>query len=478
MGRKIIEDIRPNKKKKIPLYINEDVLHEKSIKTNFSEDLVIIGEEIKENTKEFLMITEDQAIIQKNNEEGVIKRYFKRKNIERHRLQRTPQIKTKQPILHKLTLVVFIFTIIICVIYWGGNIFQNADIVITSKHQLIAYKNKQFTATKDQDEDLINFEIMITSDKRLKSISLSESKNVSIKSQGSITLYNEFGTTSQKLLAGTFISDNNGKAYKIDTAVTIPGYKLDNNKKIIPGQADVNITAFLPGEAYNGNPSDFYINSFKNTKKYIKIYGKLKNPLEGGASGIFYSPSDQDIIVINNIAQSSFKNDLLNQVRSLVPPGYILYSNTLNFSYKIADNILSKTSEAEIEMEGTIAVVILKEQSLIDNIIRISLPNIKDKEAKEIKLSGLDSLLFNFTNKEEIITKDMSSVSFSFSGDIDAIWNPDVELLRAKLAGTLKNDVMSIFRQDPGIASAIVKVSPPWYKYIPDDISKINIMLK
>jgi len=393
------------------------------------------------------------------------------------RLERTPQIKTKPKILHKSTLIIFILSIIVGGIYWGGDIFSKIDITITSKHQLITYKNKQFVASKELNDDSINFEIMIVSDKKIKNITLTDSKDVSIKAKGSITLYNEFSSNPQKILAETFLSDNNGKAYKTDTVVTIPGYKIDKNKKIIPGQASVNITAFLPGEAYNGSPTDFHINSFKETTKYNKIYGKLKSPLVGGALGLIYILNDSDRTAIDIIAQSSFKEDLLKQVEALVPPGYILYPNALTFSYTVGDNVLSKTSNGEIEIEGTLSVVLLKEKSLMDNIIKISLPDIKGDELREIKISDLSKLSFNFMNKEQPITKDMSSLSFSLTGDIDAVWNPDVELLKTKLLGAPKNNVLPIFRQDPGIASALLKIFPPWQKYIPNDSSKINIIV-
>jgi len=138
---------------------------------------------------------------------------------------------------------------------------------------------------------------------------------------------------------------------------------------------------------------------------------------------------------------------------------------------------LSKTSDTEIEMEGILSVVLLKEKSLMDNIIKISLPDIKGDELKEIKISDLSKLSFNFTNKEQLITKDMSSISFALSGDITAIWNPDVELLKTRLIRIHKNNVLSIFRQDPGIASALLKIFPPWQKYIPNDLSKINVIV-
>jgi len=396
----------------------------------------------------------------------------------RQRLQRTPQVKTKSRVLNKYVLIIFILVIIIGGIYWAGNFFQKADITLTSKHQLITYNNKQFTASKNSNDNAIDFEIMITSDKKTKNIILTEPKDVSIKATGSITLYNEFSITPQKLLAGTFLSDSSGKAYKTDSTVIIPGYKTDNSKKIIPGQIVVNISSFLAGETYNETQTDFYINSFKGTTKYNKIYGKLKEPLAGGASGLIYTLNDKDKSNIDNIAQSSFKEDLLKQVKAQVPPGYILYENAITFSYKIGDNsVFSKTPEAEVLIEGVLSVVLLKEKSLLDNVIKVSLPSITGSELKEIKIPDLNKLSFSFTNKDQLITKDMNSVSFFFTGDLDAIWSPDTEILKTKLIGIKKDDVLPIFRLDPGIVSAVVKIFPPWQKYIPNDLSKINIIV-
>lgn len=462
MVRRIIEDIRLNKKEREIPSMKEVIL---------SPKLTTPPDDDKEGEREEIV----KEIEEKK--ESKINEYLEKVSQSKQRLQRTPQIKIKPKIVHKLTLIIFVLSFIIGGIYWGGDIFQRANITITSKHQLITYKNKQFVALKDSNGDSINFEIMITSNKESKDIILTESKDVSIKAEGSITLYNEFSTTRELLVAGTFLSDNDGKAYKLNNTVTIPGYKTEN-KKIIPGQIIVNITSFLAGDAYNGSPSDFKINSFKGTAKYNKIYGKLKSPLVGGASGLVYILDDVSKSKIDKMAQSSFKEDLLRKVRALVPLGYILYPDALTFSYKIDDNFLSETPDAEIPIEGSLTVVLLKEKSLMDNIIKISLPNISSGELKEIIISDLSKLTFSFTNKNQLITKDMNSIYFSLSGDVDAVWNPDENILKTKLLGVYKNDVLSIFRQDPGISSAIVKIFPPWQKYIPNDLLKIYINIK
>ena len=227
---------------------------------------------------------------------------------------------------------------------------------------------------------------MITTDEKSKTLILTEPKDVTAKAQGSVTFYNEFSQNPQKLLVGTFLADENGKTYKTDSSINIPGYKLDASKKIVPGQIKVSITAFLPGETYNGSPSDFYITSFKGTTKYKKIYAKLDKELNGGISGLVYVMNDEDKMRINNTAETEFRDDLIKKVEALVPPGYILYPNAMNFSYQTEGEVTSKTPEAEIKIKGTLAVLLLKEKSLVDNILKISLPEVKGEELKEINL--------------------------------------------------------------------------------------------
>jgi hypothetical protein len=436
---------------------------------------------IKINNESLIAVV-DHTVDEKsiNNEEGelITKDYFNKNTFNRQRLQNTPQFKKKPKPVNNIILIIFVMALVFGGVFWGGKFFHKVNITITSKYKNIEYKNKLFSASKNNDTSGVDFEVMITTDNKIKNIILTEPKEVSENAKGSIILYNEFNTTPQKLLIGTFVSDEKGYTYKIDNTITIPGYKKDSNNKIIPGQINANITAFLPGDSYNGSPSIFNISSFKGTTKYKKIYGKLDKPLAGGASGLVYIMNNEDIARMNNTAETSFKDDLIKKAKALVPPEYILYPNAMNFSYQIKSEITSKTPEADIEISGSLSVLLLREKSLMDNIINISLPEVKGEELKEIKVLALDKLIFNFVNKDQLITKEANTIPFFLTGNIDAIWYPDIELLKTKLVGINKNEALTIFRQDPGIAGAIVKVFPPWKKYFPNELSKIDIILK
>ncbi len=397
--------------------------------------------------------------------------------IYKQRLQSTPQVINKGKIIRKPLLFFLLLVLLICGLYLIGKLRHEVNIVLTQKEQVANLDNQKFIASKDGNEENIEFEIMIISDKKFKKIVLTEPKEVSIKAKGSIILYNEFSTTPQKLLAGTFVSDNDGKTYQINETVTIPGYSIDGGK-ILPGNVDVPIQSFLPGENYNGSPADFKIISFKGTNKYAKIYGKLKIPLAGGATGLYYSLNDVDKIKIKEIAKSSLRNDLLNQVKVLFPEEYILFPEATAFTYTNNDDFISKTPEAEIEIEGVLSVVLFKKESLINNIIKLSLPDVTKDELKEINIFDLEKLSLSFSDKDQTVTKETTSVSLRANGKVDLVWTPNVEMLKSKLLGKQKNEVLPILSQDKGLAAASVKIFPPWNKYLPLDLSKINITFK
>ena len=112
------------------------------------------------------------------------------------------------------------------------------------------------------------------------------------------------------------------------------------------------------------------------------------------------------------------------------------------------------------------------------SIVDTLLPGISDKEKSELVLPDLSTLSFNFTNKDQIIDKDIDTFDFELTGSFPIKWNPDQNLLKNLLVDKNKNDIANIFKQDPGITSASVKIIPFWSEKLPQDQKNINIILK
>ncbi len=369
----------------------------------------------------------------------------------------------------------FLLIIILGGVYWISNVFEKTNVTIIVKRQTFNLENKKIQINKDEITP-INFEIMITSDKKIIKKTLTEVNDVSVKAKGEVTLYNTYSTAPQKIIEGTFLADDVGKTYKTDKSISIPGYKIDKDKKVLPGQIDVDISAFLPGDTYNGTPNNFYITAFKGADKYKKIYGKLKSEIIGGASGIVYTLNDKEKADLDNIANTSFRNQLLNNVDSQVYPGYIVYPNASTFTYSIKEDDLFKDQNAQIEIDGTLSVILLNENDLSEYLIRNFLPKISDQEFSQIIASNLKDLAFNFSENDQLITKDIKSISFNLNGNLNLVWNPGIDKLETELAGMSKKEVNPIFKSDPAIAEANIKIFPPWKSNLSSEQSRIKII--
>lgn len=391
------------------------------------------------------------------------------------RLYTNPQPPKKKIKLKKVIFVLLSFSLFFGLIFWSSILFEEVNVSVIKKHQIFNLEKEIFTASKN-DESMIPFEVMILSDEKSERVNLTQSETVSLKSKGEITLYNEYNKEIEKLVANTYLSDENGIVYLTDKSVSIPGYK-EKDGVVIPGQVNVLATAFLPGESYNGNPSMFTINAYKNTPKFEKIYGKANSSFSGGASGLKYFMDEKDKEGISSLADSSLEESLLNKVDSLIPEEYIFYPNAYNFSSKIDQSVLSNTPEADISISGILSVILFKEDDLKNAIIRKKIPKISKEEMNKIQINGIDNLILNFTEPDQLISKNLESISFSLNGELDFIWNPDVSLLKTKLKGVPKENILEIFKQDIGIENASIKIFPPWKKNLPIDEKRIKIKI-
>lgn len=390
------------------------------------------------------------------------------------RIQQTPIMPGSKRPFNKTILFFFILSILVGVYYLLSNVFLRADITITPKTKTFNIINEKFTASKKNN---IPFEVMIVGESVYKDVILTSTVNATDKAKGEATLYNGYSSKAEKIPTGSFISDEKGKTYKTDTAVFIPGYKLDKLKVIIPGQVNVKITAFLAGESYNGSPTSFSINSFKGTAKYTKIYGRLKTPLTGGLAGLVYIMDDQQKTdILSN--SSLFKGELLRKLNASVPSGYILYPDAVNYSYNFADKIVSKTPNMKLEIKANLSAFLVKESDFSNFVINKLLPDITKGERFEIVEPDLSLLSFNFTNKDQIINKETESFNFELTGNIIINWKPEIGKLKDLVVDKSKEKVLLIFKEDSGILKASVNIIPFWSNKLPNKIQNINVILK
>lgn len=451
MAKRILEDIKLNSHKVVREY---------------KEDVVVKSKHISSSPIDNIYHQEDKyEFLEKKKQVSPV---------YTQRIPQTPHMPGKGKAFNKSILWIFILALLVGGYYLFSTVFFKAKVTVIPKSKVFELKGDSFTSSKKNN---IPFEVMIVEDTLNKDVVLTSSKEVTNKAKGEVTLYNKYAKTTQKLIAGSFITDEYGKSYKIDTTVSIPGYTVDKAAKLVPGQINVGITSFIAGEAYNGSPKLFSITLYKNTDKYSKIYGELKTPLSGGVAGLVYVVDDNEkALILSNV--SSSEDRLLRKLKALVPDGYILFPNTVDFSYDLGESLLSKIPNTKIDVKGTLKAVIMKKADLSSYLISKLLPDISNKERSEILDPDLSVLTFNFVNKDQIITKEMDNFDFNLVGNITLDWSPNISEIKQLMIGKNKDELPSIFKTDPAISNASVQIIPFWSEKLPDVGEKISIIIK
>lgn len=435
-------------------------------------------EKIKLEDIRIKKMEEPRVLFSEEKEDKKEKIPTKEERIERKKVKvnsykiKKSHFEPKNTNIRKPFIVSLYLSILVLAFFWGSNFFQKAKVSLEVKRKDIDYQSEVFNFSQSSSD----YEIMINTEIYNEAIGLSSSQKISSKSQGKIKLFNSFSTNSIKLSSGSLLKDDRGYPYILKKEVIIPGFKSEDGV-LTPGETEAEIEAFLAGEVYDGNPTRFTIDSFEGTAKFEKVYGELKDFLTGGKEGTIYSLNENDKIILADLAKSKIKDNLIKQVESLIPEGYLFYPNLTNFSYYLNGEITRDKPATKVEIEATLKAVLLKRESLVKNIIKKSIENIEEEEKKEINLNGLELLDISFKNKGEEITKEMSSTSLNISGKVEAVWKPEIEEIKEKLSGLLKQETHSVFEEDNGVVRAKVSIYPPWQKYIPQNKSRIEINL-
>ena len=181
------------------------------------------------------------------------------------------EVKAQNEKGHKYGLWFVAFISIVFFLFALSFLFARAKVTVSPKIKDITL-DENLSAVKDSNVDGLSFDLVVLSGKESKSVFATEEKEISLKGEGTVLIYNAFSSASQRLLIDTRLEGSNGKIYKTKTAVTVPGMSADG----APGQVEANIYGAEAGEEYNSPPLDFKIFGFKGTPKYSKFYARSK----------------------------------------------------------------------------------------------------------------------------------------------------------------------------------------------------------
>lgn len=190
------------------------------------------------------------------------------------------------------------------------------------------------------------------------------------KAKGTITIYNEFSSSPQPLVATTRFESADKKIFRLISGVTVPGIEgVGGQTK--PGAIEAEVIADEAGAAYNIEPTSFTIPGFQSSgnEKYTKIYAKSFKAMIGGGEGneMVTVVTDADV---NSAKTKVFQNlqPVLNKkLKEAAGEGYVLLDDAINLdnsAYTLSNSSGDVAKEFTVTVKTAASAIVFRSEDV------------------------------------------------------------------------------------------------------------------
>lgn len=259
-------------------------------------------------------------------------------------------------------------------------------------------------------------------------------------SRGEITIFNTFSTEPQTLIARTRFESPEGKIFRIQKAVTVPGATKKPDGSLEPGRLSVEVVADKPGAEYNIDPTKFTIPGFAGSPRFDKFWAESAQKFSGGGEGEALVVSSQDVESARQAMESALKKSLTSAIQQRLGDNFVLVTPSIEVEFGEGGPEPGVDAAAEL-FDYTLSgkakgFAYLGQQA--DQLFNAKLqPLLTDKRTA---VDSTRSLTF------EIIEQNFESGIGRYKTTLDqkAIWRVDKQKLAAELAGKSETEAKSL----------------------------------
>ena len=333
------------------------------------------------------------------------------------------------------------------------------------------------TSASTSDQILTFSTISGIQDTEKRIVDASGQENVSTKAQGQIIIYNKHSPSKQPLVTNTRFQAPDGKIYRINQAVTVPGY-TKKGTEIIPGQIEVTVFADKPGAEYNLPTSDFTIPGFAGGPKFQNIFARSKTNMTGGFVGTVKKVSATDLDSNRQALQKILRDRIIKKASQDLPAKFVLFPDAIQLKFTdliVPDQSQLPAGKAYVAQQVTLSALIFDRQELARYLAKQWSPNY---DGLPVEIANLDKLEFTLQNKDLLDFTKINKVSFSLEGKAHLVWIFDIAKLKQRLSGVGSSEMHKILASEfPAINTVTPSFFPPWLWTFPTNIAKINLII-
>ncbi len=371
------------------------------------------------------------------------------------------------------TLVAII--VLVCGAYAANTFFNHATITINFKKTPWS-DQVNLTADKSASSDNLASNVIaaqvFTSSKNLtETFHGSSVQQVSQKAQGTITIYNDYGTGSQELIATTRFLTPDGKIFRLTKGVVVPGATKDANGTLQPSSITAPIIADQAGPDYNIGPvAKLTIPGFaKDAAREAGFYGTITAPTTGGFIGQRATPTAADITAAKASTTAILQDSLKGGFSGSYPNNFKILDGATQIQITTLTVNTSTDANGDFTVFGvaTLDAIGFDETALKNDLLA---------QAQSVETSSIFAdISLNYGNVAADFTNGTVSFSLSAQGDLEP--QLSVATLQGSVLGKSVADARNAIEQLPQLASAEISVWPSWLSTIPSDPEKVHITI-
>ena len=397
----------------------------------------------------------------------IIKDVFLRKKEERPLVEELEMEKTKKSrFLFKLVLS---FLILILLGALGAVILNRISTVAVnvSPYKETLAIDSRIRARANATADGLLFEIAQLNAEESGLVTATGISSGGQYASGKITVYNNYGSAPQRLIANTRFQTSDGKVYRIKGAISVPGM----------GVTEATVYADQAGEEYNIGPADFTLPGLKGGPRFEKVFAKSKTTMSGGSSVNARVVKKEDIDSVRTAVNEKLKNRLTATLSKQKPEGYVLFAGAVKIEYtenqdnpKVGD---SSSRSMAFKMNGSATGYLFKKDALAKALAENNANKftVKNPQNDTVAINNIEALDFNLLSAD---TKN-KEITVRLKGNADFVWVVDTAKLLEEIVNYKGKGYTSVFQNYPAIEKAAIVQSPKWWPRFPKDRSKIKI---
>lgn len=295
------------------------------------------------------------------------------------------------------------------------------------------------------------------------------------KAKGNITIYNNFSTSSQQLIATTRFESSDGKIFRLTKNVVVPGQTVVNGETK-PGAIEAEVIADGTGEQFNIEPTNFTIPGFKDSPKYEKFSATSTKVMAGGSSTgggeITKTISQKDIDLAKKDVEAKLKAKIKGDLESQLKNDEVLLDEAMKYALgqltafgKAGD----KKSSFDCSANATAsAIVFLKKD--VEKIVEA-----KYKKSAE-NFIPIQSLRLDYAGVTPDFDKKTLSMRLHSELTLD---NPLVaDDFKKELLGKNESQIEQLIQKYPTIKNLSFEFQPSFLSRVPQYEQRVEVVVE